>query len=277
MTDQPLVSIITPAYNAARYIEETIESVRRQDYPRIEHVIIDDGSTDDGATAAVLARYPHVRWWSRPNQGQYATMNEGFAASTGEVVLFLSADDLLVAPRSVTRAVAYLSRHADCDGVYGRWQSIDEHSRLLPVQPQIIGRYPRSWFRYLPFISHCAMFVRRPVLTDHLLFDPTLRYTGDADWIERLLRAEVRLCFLNTVMAQYRFHPSQATQSAKAAIWEEKREYFRRYGGSPRRFRLINAGLDWRSRMLRAGHVLRAEGPRGLNEATRRWRARRRQ
>ncbi|MBE3118290.1 MAG: glycosyltransferase, partial [Candidatus Atribacteria bacterium] len=91
----PLVSIITPVYNGAAFIEELILSVQRQDYPNIEHIIIDDGSRDDGATIAILKRYPHLRWWSRENKGQYATMNEGLEAAKGEFVCFISADDLL--------------------------------------------------------------------------------------------------------------------------------------------------------------------------------------
>ena len=73
----PLITIITPVYNGAEYLDELIQSVLRQDYPNIEHLIIDDGSQDGGATVSVLQKYPHLRWWSRENKGQYATMNEG--------------------------------------------------------------------------------------------------------------------------------------------------------------------------------------------------------
>ena len=79
----PLVSIVTPVYNGSLYLEEFIRSVLAQDYPRIEHIVIDDGSTDGGATVEILKRFPHLRWWSRENKGQYPTMNEGFAAADG--------------------------------------------------------------------------------------------------------------------------------------------------------------------------------------------------
>ena len=69
LTNMPLVSIITPVYNGAEYLNEMIQSVQRQDYPNIEHLIIDDGSQDDGATVAILEKYPHLRWWSRENKG----------------------------------------------------------------------------------------------------------------------------------------------------------------------------------------------------------------
>ena len=65
-----LVSIITPTCNGAEYLEELIQSVTRQVYPNIEHLVIDDGSQYGGATVAILNRYPHLRWWSRENKGQ---------------------------------------------------------------------------------------------------------------------------------------------------------------------------------------------------------------
>jgi glycosyltransferase involved in cell wall biosynthesis len=68
MQTSPLVSIMTPVYNGSKYIEELILSVKSQDYTEIEHIVIDDGSADNGATVDILKRYPHVRWWSREPQ-----------------------------------------------------------------------------------------------------------------------------------------------------------------------------------------------------------------
>ena len=82
------------------------------------------GLTDDGATIAILKRYPHLRWWSRENKGQYATMNEGLEAAKGEFVCFISADDLL-APGAVKIAIKHLMQHPELDGLYGRALIID--------------------------------------------------------------------------------------------------------------------------------------------------------
>lgn len=117
-TDQPLVSIITPVYNGQKYLAELIESVREQAYPNIEHIIIDDGSTDDGATLAILRHYPHLRWWSRENRGQYATMNEGLESAKGELVCFVSADDVLL-PGAIRCVVEILRRNPEFDGLCG--------------------------------------------------------------------------------------------------------------------------------------------------------------
>src|SRR5512142_3060691 len=99
----PPVSMVTPVYNGAEYLEDLIHSVLSQDYPNIEHIIIDDGSQDSGATVAILRKYPHLHWWSRPNKGQYATMNEGLLAARGDILCFVNADDL-VAPNAVKTA-----------------------------------------------------------------------------------------------------------------------------------------------------------------------------
>jgi glycosyltransferase involved in cell wall biosynthesis len=271
----PIVSVITPVYNGARFLEETIASVQSQHYPLVEHIVIDDGSTDGGATVEILKRHPHLRWWSRPNKGQYATMNEGLVASKGDIVLFLCADDVLVPPKSISRAVAHLTRHSKCDAVYGRWQNMDEHGQLPPIQPQLTGRYPKQLFAYVPFISHCALFVRRSVLTDDLLFDPTMRYVADVDWIQRLFRAGTRLCYVDTVMARYRVHTSQTTQSARTAKDTEHLIYLDKYDASPRLYRVINEVLAWRANVLFAVYIWRRDGLRTVLRRAWGWRQRR--
>lgn len=136
----PWVSIITPVYNGSQHIEELILSVKTQNYPRIEHIIIDDGSQDGGATVAILERYPHLKWWGRDNRGQYATMNEGLEKARGDIICFISADDLLCSD-AVQNAVDYLAGSSSSDGVFGRTLLILENGRktifklLSPVGP----------------------------------------------------------------------------------------------------------------------------------------------
>src|SRR3990172_9086208 len=86
-----LISVITAVYNGADYLPDLIESVQAQDYTHYEHIIIDDGSTDDGATVAVLQRYAQadsrIRWWTRENKGQYTTQNEAIEAARGDTIV----------------------------------------------------------------------------------------------------------------------------------------------------------------------------------------------
>lgn len=105
---EPLVSIVTPSFNQGRFIEETILSVKNQNYPHIEHLIIDGGSTDE--TLDVIRRYEgtyNLRWVSEPDEGQADALNKGFRLARGEVLGWLNADDTYQ-PGAVRLAMALL-------------------------------------------------------------------------------------------------------------------------------------------------------------------------
>src|SRR4029079_8178684 len=108
MAEPPLVSIVTPSYNQGRFVEATIRSVLDQRSPRIEHIVVDGGSTD--GTLDVLARYPKVKWTSEPDSGQADAVNKGFRRAAGEIVGWLNSDDLYL-ESAVAEAVAYLQEH----------------------------------------------------------------------------------------------------------------------------------------------------------------------
>ena len=102
----PLVSIVIPAYNHATYLDEAIQSILKQDYPNIELIVLDDGSTDN--TRAVLAKYAGMfHWETHKNMGQANTLNKGWQMSKGEVLSYLSADDVLL-PHAVSTSMKYL-------------------------------------------------------------------------------------------------------------------------------------------------------------------------
>ena len=213
--DVPLVSIVTPAYNAAPYLPDLLRSVAAQDYPRIEHVVIDDGSRDDGATVRLLESHPGVRWWSRGNLGQYATMNEGFRAATGDFVTAISADDTYVDAGAVSALARCLVGHPECDVAYGFTLHVDAHGRPLPVQPY--QRYPPWMLRYnLGFVFHCSMLVRRDrLIRDDTLFDDSFRYIGDAEWMVRL-SLRYRFKRIDRHIGAYRHHGAQVSTLASA-------------------------------------------------------------
>ncbi len=207
----PLVSIITPVYNGSEYLEELIQSVRSQDYPNIEHLIIDDGSKDDGATISILHRYPHVRWWSQPNKGQYATMNDGLAAARGEIICFVSADDV-VSPNAVRLAVQYLLERPSMDGVFGitHYMDQDGNYQLYPIPFRLA---PIRFYPYFAHISHCSLYIRKtPVLAYGLSFNPSLHLVGDYDWIIRIDKAGLRVGVIYEELARVRIHARQASQ-----------------------------------------------------------------
>jgi len=211
LTTRPLVSIITPAYNSAEYLEELIQSILQQDYPDIEHLIIDDGSQDNGATLAILHKYPHLRWWSRSNMGQYATMNEGLMAAKGEIVCFVSADDLVV-PGAVSSVVEFLSRRTYCDGVFGITTRIDSHGEHLSYYIPF-RTAPMAYYPYFAHVSHCSLYMKKVSLQKHhLTFDPSLRYVGDYDWMIRIYKSRLKIGVLKQELSRVRLHDDQTSR-----------------------------------------------------------------
>jgi len=243
-SELPLVSIITPVYNGAKYIGELIESIAAQDYPNIEHIVIDDGSNDDGATVDILKRYPQIRWWSRQNHGQYPTMNEGLDAAEGEIICFISADDVM-APDAVRMVIDKFQENRKLDGVYGKILWMNEDGSLRHAQ-ELIARAPLWLFKYRTFISHCSLYIKKDILErNELYFDTSLNYVGDFDWIIRITEAPIRIGYVNQVLSLVRYHSSQATQVHADAIKEESQLIFRRYRVNRILRKIILTSIHW--------------------------------
>jgi len=121
--DLPLVTIVTPTYNQADYLAETIDSVLAQDYSNIEYIVIDDGSTDH--TGEILKQYEgRLHWERQANMGQAATLNRGWEMGSGEIIGYLSSDDLLK-PDAVAQSVNGLLDNPGITLVYPDFELID--------------------------------------------------------------------------------------------------------------------------------------------------------
>lgn len=132
----PLVSIVTPSFNQAAYLESSIRSVLDQDYRPLEYIVIDGGSSD--GSRGILERYAdRLAWWvSEPDAGQTEAINKGFARSKGSILAWLNSDDVYV-PGAVREAVEYLTAHPEAGMVYGDADYIDAAARRL-------GRFPAA-------------------------------------------------------------------------------------------------------------------------------------
>jgi glycosyltransferase involved in cell wall biosynthesis len=205
----PRVSIVTPTFNQASFLRETIESVLAQDYSEIEYLVIDDGSTDD--TRSLLEAYgPRVRWWSRSNRGQTPTINEGFQKSTGDIVAWLNSDDTLL-PGAVSWAVSAFKRHTAAGVVFG--DTLFTEADGSPRQRSTAT----APFDYETFvvechnpIPQCSSFIRRSAVQGAGLLDPAFYYFMDWDlW----LRAGRRwpIVYEPVLLSTYRLHPASKT------------------------------------------------------------------
>jgi hypothetical protein len=128
--EPPLVSIVTTSYNQAPYLEETLESIRAQDYPNLEHLVIDDGSTD--GSAEIVRSHAGELVWSeiQENSGQVAALNRAFSHARGDVLGFVNGDDTLL-PGAVSRVVAACERASDALLICGDMIYTDEDSRRI--------------------------------------------------------------------------------------------------------------------------------------------------
>ncbi len=267
---RPLVSIITPVYNGSEYLDDLIRSVLNQDYPNIEHLVIDDGSEDNGATVSVLRKYPKVRWWSRPNQGQYATMNEGLLAAQGEIVCFVSADDV-VSPGAVKIAVDALLKNGPLDAVFGAASYIDSAGSPYPY-PIPFQSAPVSYVIYFAHIPHCSFYVKRNALLTHeLLFNASFQSVGDYDWMIRISRSGLRVGIIRQELSRVRIHADQATQKHLDRSLAERKIVLKTYQVNKILYRFLSGMYFLNVRTWKLAHALKSEGLRGVFQLIGKW------
>jgi glycosyltransferase involved in cell wall biosynthesis len=227
----PLVSVVTPSWNQGRFLADAIESVAVQDYPRLEHLIVEGGSTDE--SGAVLQRYgglPHLRVLEeRPRRGQSHAVNLGFREARGEVVGWLNADDRYL-PGAVRSAVGALAEAPEVLLVYGNWEEIDEHGAVIAGRRA--GRYDvRAQLDGVnAVVAQPTVFFLRELLERIGYLDETLHYAMDFElWLRASRVTELR--WVDETWAQFRLHPASKSGAEYLSFWPEARRVARAYGG----------------------------------------------
>lgn len=210
----PLVSVVIPCLNRAPFLVPTIESVLQQDYPNIECIVVDGGSTD--GTVEVLRRYEsRITWISEPDNGHADAINKGWKRSRGEVLAWLNADDLWAVPNAVKQAVEYLGTHPEIDTVYGDNGYVDASGRVT-------GFASREEWHLEYAVEHCrhiiaqpAAFIRRRVLERVNWLDTNFYQKKDHDlWLRIGLIGTIR--HIPVVLAYVRDHPANLGRDAKS-------------------------------------------------------------
>lgn len=216
----PLVSIVTPVLNGARYLEATLESVRAQTHPRIEHVIVDGGSTD--GTVELLRAAPGIAWTSGPDSGMYDAINRGLRQASGEILAYQNADDRYATPEAVASVVEVFRTRPDVDVVYGDFRYIAPDGR--PLEEVRAPEFDERRLRRYNFVPPHSTFVRRSLVHERgVWLDSSLRFAGDWEWFLRIARAGGRFHHLGRVVSEFRRHPASATSTiswrAKLSEW----------------------------------------------------------
>ena len=234
------ITYITVTFNAAAVVQRTLDSVLKQDYSHIRHLIVDGASTDDTlkivddyvARSNAVENGHVVLVTSEPDKGIYDAMNKGLRSVTGDYVCFLNAGDFLPAADTVSRIVEKLNSqqpavlYGDTDIVDGEGRFL-HHRRLAP--PETL-----TWrsFRQGMLVCHQAFYVRADFAVQ-TPYDTTFRYSADVDWCIRIMRdaekEEVPLLNLHMVVANYT-KEGQTTRHHRESLLERYRVMQRHYG-----------------------------------------------
>jgi hypothetical protein len=277
---QPVASIITPSLNQAAFIEAAIDSVLAQDYPSIEYIVVDGGSTD--GTLEILKRYgDRIRWISEPDAGQSDAIDKGVRLTQGEVLGWLNADDVYL-PGALSRAVQAFEQDSNPALVYGQAQDIDIHGHVLGRSRQVEPFSMRRLLEFGDFIVQPAAFFLRPAYQAVGGLDRTLHYCMDYDlWIRLAQRYAVH--YLTEPLAQSRIYGATKTSSGGLKRLLEIEAMVRRYGRArlpacyyPEMLQACGAALarGWRDGLSRreARELLRRGAIYGMVYAARRIR-----
>ena len=216
---RPLVSIVTPSYNQAEFLEETIRSVLDQDYQPIEYVVVDGGSTD-GSDEIVKRYEDRLAWWvSEPDRGQAHAINKGFERTSGAYMAYLNSDDTLLLC-AVSRLVGELERDPAASVAYGDAVWLDEHSRRLGRQGARewdVGAMARSGSAH---VLQPASVWRREAWDRAGPMDESLHFTFDSVFFIRMA-SFARARYVPEPLAGYRIHPESKTYSEPIPKLEE--------------------------------------------------------
>jgi glycosyltransferase involved in cell wall biosynthesis len=225
----PLITIVTPSFNQASWLEECIRSVLLQGYPNLEYIIIDGGSTD-GSVEIIRKYEPWLKYWtSEPDRGQGHALNKGFERGTGELFAWLNSDDFYFPGALQAVAKNWIARGRDCaivgsgrelqsNGKWatirnqdGQWSTMKRHGKLTF---ETVGAWDRNW------ILQQSCFFQASDFRATGGIDETLRYAFDVDLWLKLLR-KTRFESIDDCLAVFRLHPQAKTQSERAQAFSE--------------------------------------------------------
>lgn len=206
----PLVSVIIPTLNSARLLAEALQSVSAQTYRPLETLVVDGGSSDD--TFQIAQSFPGVRVLRQSGTGMWNALNEGIAQSSGELITFLSYDDLWLSNKLALQ-VQFMNEnpHALLVVVHARFQLIEGEVLPASFKPALLqGNYPAN----MPE----ALMARRVVFDLVGRFDETIHLLADVDWFRRVLHQGIAVEVLPQVLLIKRIHAENLSSRTRSAL-----------------------------------------------------------
>jgi glycosyltransferase involved in cell wall biosynthesis len=224
----PKITIITPSYQQASFLERTIRSVLDQNYPFLEYMVIDGASTD-GSVGVIKRFEDRIAWWvSEKDNGQSDAINKGLARATGDIVGWINSDDTM-APGSLHAIGSYYAAHPDCEFLYGHTNLIDADDRVIrrliavPANAHDLITYNRNLF------SQPGTTWKRSLMEKTGPLDQSLHYTMDCDFYIRAAKV-ARLHMIPRHLANLRIHGQTKSNTMRDKMDAEQHLLDSRYG-----------------------------------------------
>jgi glycosyltransferase involved in cell wall biosynthesis len=221
------ISVVTPSYNQAQFLEQTILSVLGQEYPNLEYFIMDGGSTD--SSVEIIKKYEDrlVSWVSEKDGGQSQAINNGFKKATGDILLWLNSDDMLL-PNAFRIMNEEVTRHGE--GVYfGNCIHFAETNKLTTWGSNSVEAAKTNDLRNLDYIIQPTSFWSRTVYEKVGMLSETLHWGFDWDWFLRAKIINIPFYPLNRAICLYRFHEAHKTGQGSEKRINELLSIYRKY------------------------------------------------
>ncbi|MBU1566594.1 MAG: glycosyltransferase [Proteobacteria bacterium] len=204
INELPKVTIVTPSFNQGHFIEDTLLSIKGQDYPHIEHIIIDGGSTDN--SLEVIKEYENtynMRWISEPDNGQADAINKGFNIVDGQICGWLNSDDVYFSSSTISYVVQKFMSHKSASVIFGDDILIDRNKQFL--FKRTMGEFDYKKMLIANRISQPATFFLKEVIVNHLL-DEKFNYAMDYEYWLRLYNKGYKFKYVDKILACNRIH-----------------------------------------------------------------------
>jgi glycosyltransferase involved in cell wall biosynthesis/SAM-dependent methyltransferase len=225
----PLVSIVIPVYNGAKYLREAVDSALAQTYPNVEIIVVNDGSTDEGRTAAIANSYGNrIRYIEKTNGGVATALNRGIREMRGEFFSWLSHDDVYYAEKIARQSATFSDADDDKTILHCNYDVIDQASRIVGRGAidnfalnnailSIVGTY----------VNGCSMLVPKTAFEAAGLFNESLTNSQDNELWVRMIMSGYRLRYVPDILIKSRKHPEQGSLTRSATHARETRAFYR--------------------------------------------------
>ncbi|MGI6375277.1 MAG: glycosyltransferase family 2 protein [Anaerolineae bacterium] len=261
-TDLPSISVVTPSFNQAAYLDATIRSVLGQGYPELEYIVIDGGSTD-GSPAIIESHGPSLAYWcSEPDAGQADAINKGLRRASGDIVAWLNSDDVYL-PGALKQVGRFFAQHPEVDLVCGfRLDCNGDLSR----RTRSVFPYPsKRAVQHASVVAQESVFWRRHLIDKIGYLDTSFDHALDWEYWNRMLAHGCRFAVIPRFIGCFRRHEASKTTTQRDIRDAETKRIHRRYLGRALTPREVRRALG--SRYWLSYYLVRTAGRLGLMDS----------